>query len=118
MSLWFQTWPGAWQWTLDFIGTPLVSIISEVSTVWWQDQWCCWISLCPACSATRALPGPKAPLPVAITGYGRAEDRDKSQAAGFDAHGVKPVGLGQPQAPMMANPLSKAINGTEIPWKY
>ena len=31
---------------------------------------------------------------VALTGYGRAEDRDMTAAAGFDAHLVKPVDLG------------------------
>jgi CheY-like chemotaxis protein len=30
---------------------------------------------------------------VALTGYGQADDREKSRAAGFDAHLVKPVDL-------------------------
>ncbi len=30
---------------------------------------------------------------VAITGYGREEDRERSRAAGFDQHLVKPVDL-------------------------
>jgi signal transduction histidine kinase/CheY-like chemotaxis protein len=30
---------------------------------------------------------------IALTGYGQAEDRRRSQAAGFDAHVVKPVGV-------------------------
>jgi CheY-like chemotaxis protein len=30
---------------------------------------------------------------VAMTGYGRTEDRDKAYAAGFDMHLVKPVDL-------------------------
>ena len=30
-------------------------------------------------------------LIVALTGYGQAEDFEKSHAAGFDAHLVKPV---------------------------
>ena len=30
---------------------------------------------------------------VALTGYGQAEDRERAQAAGFDAHLVKPVDL-------------------------
>ena len=30
---------------------------------------------------------------VALTGYGQAEDRERSSAAGFDAHMVKPVDL-------------------------
>jgi two-component system CheB/CheR fusion protein len=28
---------------------------------------------------------------IALTGYGQADDRRRSQAAGFDAHLVKPV---------------------------
>jgi CheY-like chemotaxis protein len=38
----------------------------------------------------RALLGPSARL-IALTGYGQAEDRQRSRAAGFDAHLVKPV---------------------------
>ena len=33
----------------------------------------------------------KRPLLVAITGYGLPEDRNRSRAAGFDMHLVKPV---------------------------
>ena len=32
---------------------------------------------------------------VAMTGYGQPEDRLRSNAAGFDAHLVKPIDLGQ-----------------------
>jgi CheY-like chemotaxis protein len=28
---------------------------------------------------------------IAVSGYGQAEDRERSQAAGFDRHLVKPV---------------------------
>jgi signal transduction histidine kinase len=35
----------------------------------------------------------KGTLLVALTGYGQAEDRERAQAAGFDAHFVKPVDL-------------------------
>jgi len=38
----------------------------------------------------RALLGPSVRL-IALTGYGQAEDRQRSRAAGFDAHLVKPV---------------------------
>ena len=38
----------------------------------------------------RELLGRKCAL-IALTGYGRAEDRHKSRAAGFDTHLVKPV---------------------------
>jgi CheY-like chemotaxis protein len=37
-----------------------------------------------------ALDGER-PLLIAITGYGQASDHDRSRAAGFDAHLVKPV---------------------------
>ena len=30
---------------------------------------------------------------IALTGYGQQEDRERAQAAGFDAHLVKPVDL-------------------------
>jgi CheY-like chemotaxis protein len=36
-------------------------------------------------------PAEKRPLLVAITGYGREEDRRRSEAAGIDLHLVKPV---------------------------
>lgn len=38
----------------------------------------------------RALPGAP-PYLVAMTGYGRPEDREAAEAAGYDAHVVKPV---------------------------
>jgi signal transduction histidine kinase/ActR/RegA family two-component response regulator len=37
--------------------------------------------------------GARTPLLVALTGYGQAEDRSRSRAAGFDAHLVKPVSI-------------------------
>jgi CheY-like chemotaxis protein len=33
------------------------------------------------------------PLLIAVTGYGQADDRERSKAAGFDHHLVKPVDL-------------------------
>jgi CheY-like chemotaxis protein len=39
----------------------------------------------------RATEAGKRILLVALTGYGRPEDRDRALAAGFDAHVVKPV---------------------------
>ena len=41
----------------------------------------------------RAEPWGKAVMLVAVTGWGQAEDRARSRAAGFDAHLVKPVDL-------------------------
>jgi signal transduction histidine kinase/CheY-like chemotaxis protein len=41
----------------------------------------------------RALPEGQRIAVVAITGYGREEDRERSRAAGFDQHLVKPIDL-------------------------
>ncbi len=41
----------------------------------------------------RALPGMAGALLVAVTGYGRPQDREASLAAGFDHHLVKPVDI-------------------------
>ncbi|MFC0250307.1 hybrid sensor histidine kinase/response regulator [Massilia consociata] len=43
----------------------------------------------------RALPATRGALLVAVTGYGRQQDRDASRAAGFDHHLVKPVDIAQ-----------------------
>ncbi|MFZ5655593.1 MAG: response regulator [Pseudomonadota bacterium] len=39
----------------------------------------------------RALPGGRRPLLLALSGYGRDDDRRATREAGFDAHFVKPV---------------------------
>lgn len=39
----------------------------------------------------RTAKGADAPRLIAITGYGREEDRERTRAAGFTAHLVKPV---------------------------
>src|SRR5262249_33632169 len=39
----------------------------------------------------KAVPGLEQTTLVALTGYGRTEDRERSDAAGFTAHLVKPV---------------------------
>jgi signal transduction histidine kinase/CheY-like chemotaxis protein len=41
----------------------------------------------------RTIPGLQALPAIAVTGYGQASDRQRSLAAGFDRHVVKPVGL-------------------------
>jgi len=41
----------------------------------------------------RNLPGMRAALIVALTGWGQGEDRRRSREAGFDHHLVKPVAL-------------------------
>jgi signal transduction histidine kinase len=43
----------------------------------------------------RQLPEGAALRLIAVTGYGQATDRERSRAAGFDAHMVKPVDLEQ-----------------------
>jgi PAS domain S-box-containing protein len=43
------------------------------------------------CRRIRETPWGKAIVLVALTGWGQDEDRDRSMAAGFDAHMVKPV---------------------------
>ena len=40
----------------------------------------------------RAELGPQAPRLVALTGFGREEDRERAKRAGFDTHLVKPAG--------------------------
>ena len=44
-----------------------------------------------ACRKIREQPSGKGIVLIALTGWGQDEDRGKSQAAGFDAHMVKPV---------------------------
>ncbi|WP_425618410.1 ATP-binding protein [Anatilimnocola sp. NA78] len=43
----------------------------------------------------RSMPETKATRLIAVTGYGREEDRQRAFAAGFDAHLTKPVDLTQ-----------------------
>jgi CheY-like chemotaxis protein len=45
------------------------------------------------CRRLRASDSPRRPRIVAMTGWGREEDRARTAAAGFDAHLVKPVDL-------------------------
>lgn len=47
-----------------------------------------------ACRLIRESGGESRPLVIALTGWGQAEDRRRSQEAGFDAHLVKPVDFG------------------------
>ena len=39
----------------------------------------------------QTYPAPAPPILIALTGYGRPEDRDRSRAAGFDHHVLKPA---------------------------
>jgi signal transduction histidine kinase len=45
------------------------------------------------CRAVRALPLATQPVMVALTGWGREDDRRRTSDAGFDRHLVKPIGL-------------------------
>ncbi|WP_010585506.1 hybrid sensor histidine kinase/response regulator [Schlesneria paludicola] len=44
-----------------------------------------------ACARIRALPGGKDVIIIALTGWGADEDRNRTRAAGFNHHIVKPV---------------------------
>ena len=55
----------------------------------------------------RALGAPQ-PFLIALTGYGRPEDRQRALDAGFDTHLVKPV-----DPTDLANLLSRGIPGRE-----
>ena len=46
----------------------------------------------------RAQPGSGDPTLIALTGWGQASDRQRTQEAGFDHHLVKPVDIGAMQA--------------------
>ena len=46
---------------------------------------------CQVVEQLRAHAGELPPVLVAVTGYGRIEDRDRIERAGFDAHLIKPV---------------------------
>lgn len=48
---------------------------------------------CEVCRRVRQQPWARRALLVAVTGWGQAADRQRSQEAGFDAHLVKPVEL-------------------------
>ncbi len=45
--------------------------------------------------AARVLPGAEGLSIAGLNGWGQADDRRRSRAAGFDAHFVKPVGLAE-----------------------
>jgi PAS domain S-box-containing protein len=52
----------------------------------------------------RSLPGLKDMRLIALTGYGQAKDRERTRAAGFDDHLVKPVELLALKRSMAGNP--------------
>jgi CheY-like chemotaxis protein len=43
----------------------------------------------------RLLPEARDAILIALTGYGRAEDRERSQSAGFNHHLLKPMNFGK-----------------------
>ncbi len=60
----------------------------------------------------RQQPWGKQMVLVALTGWGQAEDRERSREAGFDLHLVKPVDYGQLRALLERIPGSEGEPGT------
>jgi CheY-like chemotaxis protein len=58
------------------------------------------------CRQIRATPLDRQPVIVALTGWGREADRERTSAAGFDYHLVKPVGSAQ---------LDAVLDGVHLP---
>jgi CheY-like chemotaxis protein len=56
----------------------------------------------------RSEPAPGRPLLVALTGYGREDDRRQAQEAGFDHHLVKPADLEELHALLADGPPARA----------
>jgi CheY-like chemotaxis protein len=71
----------------------------------------------------RGAPEGRDALLVALTGYGRTEDRERTRAAGFDVHLVKPIDLTSlglvfgsvPQPRVTRNPLSLTAGASPRP---
>jgi signal transduction histidine kinase len=59
------------------------------------------------CQKVRELGGPIRPVMVALTGWGKEEDRKRTKDAGFDHHLVKPVALD-----VLSDVLRNATSGT------
>ena len=59
----------------------------------------------------RAMPQLRGIRLVALTGYGRSEDRQRTQAAGFDDHLVKPVDLATLTRALGESPQRRLPNG-------
>jgi len=57
----------------------------------------------------RRNPGTRHAMLIALTGYGRPEDRERSKEAGFDRHLVKPVDIAE------LNSIVEAIPACEAP---
>ncbi len=58
----------------------------------------------------RKLPGGRDVTLIALTGYGFPEDRERSHAAGFDRHLVKPVAPADLQKEIADVPASGHVN--------
>jgi CheY-like chemotaxis protein len=56
----------------------------------------------------RALPQTAQAVLIALTGYGQAQDRERSRAAGFDHHLVKPADTKKLSALLAALDTTKA----------
>ncbi|HYJ32606.1 MAG TPA: response regulator, partial [Candidatus Binatia bacterium] len=61
-----------------------------------------------ACRAIRSEPWGRDIFIIALTGWGQAEDRDRTRAAGFDLHVVKPA---EPAtiAEILARPIPESV---------
>ena len=64
-----------------------------------------------AAKRIRSAPGGQ-PFLVALTGYGRTDDRRKALEAGFDAHLVKPVDPDELERLLATAPAPVAQSGT------
>lgn len=57
----------------------------------------------------RQLPGTRSSLLIALTGYGRDDDRRRATEAGFDGFQVKPVDPGALEALLAAHFSARAV---------
>jgi CheY-like chemotaxis protein len=65
-----------------------------------------------ACSRIRAQPQNKSALIVALTGWTREENRQRSQEMGFDVYLIKPVELAALEKLLLAYPVNCDNNAT------
>jgi signal transduction histidine kinase len=68
------------------------------------------------CRSIRALPGQAQPMMVAMTGWGRNDDRMRTKDAGFDHHLVKPVEPAKLAALLHAASEQAASGASRMSW--